>query len=335
MAQNGKILKKNEVLFKEGDNSECMYVVKTGRLSVFKSKGSNEIELAEIGPGQMIGEMAFFDGKPRSASVKAISDSEVLELPFKALKAQFDTFPEWVKAIIKTINEHLRDANKKIKNLEQGQSGINYRDGVKAKGTGLPPHQANKLCAILMLVAHKWGTAVPEGIDVKPGQLRKFTIQVFQEATNKMQTLMTLLQGLGILKQEDLGEGKQRITLLQPALLDGFVEWFNEYLYTEEEKRVNVEESEMKILRALLHFSKRSQPDDKGKTKINLIEIQNESMKELGYLVGLNDYNSIIKKGIASEKVSEKDVTFVTIDQAQLEKIYPYWQIFFGIQADA
>jgi CRP/FNR family transcriptional regulator, cyclic AMP receptor protein len=329
MAQHLRQLKAGEILFKDGDPSDAMYVVKKGRLSVFKSKGNAEVELAEVGPGSMIGEMAFFDQKPRSASVKAALDSEVIELPFKALKAQYETFPEWLKAIIKTINEHLREANKRIKNLEQGETAKGASGGAR----GIAPHQANKLCAILMFVAHKWGTQVPEGIDVKPGLLRKFTIQVFQEPTNKMQTLMGILCGMGIMKQEDLGEGKQKITLLKPDLLYGFVDWFNEYLFAAEDKKVTVGKDDLKIMHALIHFAKKGQPDDKGQTKVNLNTVQNESMKELGYLVGLNDVNNLSKSGLISDKISEKDGMSVTLDRAELEKLHPYWQLYYAIES--
>jgi CRP/FNR family cyclic AMP-dependent transcriptional regulator len=90
MSQRLRQLKQGELLFKEGDPSDSMYVVKKGRVSVFKLKGTQEVELAEVGPGQMIGEMAFFDRKPRSASIKATSDTEIIELPFNALQAQYD-----------------------------------------------------------------------------------------------------------------------------------------------------------------------------------------------------------------------------------------------------
>jgi len=313
-----------EVLFKEGEASESMFVVKKGRLTVFKSKGNSEIELAVVGAGQMIGEMAFFDRKPRSAGVKAITDAEVIELPFRNLQSQFDALPEWIKSMVKTINEHLREANKRIKNLEQVQNAAPGK-------AGMTPHQANKCCGILMLVAHKFGTKEAEGIDVKPGILRKFTIQVFQEPTTRMGNVMNILQGLGILKQEDLGEGKQRVTVYQLELLTDFVEWFNELLYKEASKRVVVEEAELKGFRALVHFGKRKTPDDKGKTKVSLTEIQNESMKELGYIITVNDVNGLIKKGVISDKVSEKDGSVaVNVDLPEMEKTYPFWQLLYA-----
>ncbi len=326
MAQNVKQLKQNELLFKEGDTSESMFIVKKGKLSVFKVKGSAEVELAEVGAGAMIGEMAFFDRKPRSASVKARLDSEIIELPFKALQAQYDTYPDWLKAIVKTINEHLRDANKRIKNLEQAEPAG------KGKTNNISPYQANKLCSIIMFVANKWGAPGPEGIDIRPSQLRKFTIQIFQEPTNKMQTLMAILSSLGIMKQEDLGEGRQKITLIQPEVLEGYVEWANEYLFTEESKKITVTRDELKTLRALVHFAKKLAPDDKGQTKINLNDLQNESMKELGYLVGPNDSNGLIEKKIVSDKISEKGATLIKVDAKSIEKVYPFWQIFYAIE---
>ena len=113
-----RTLKAGDVLFTEGDPSNAMYVVKSGQLSVFKGKNYHEVELAKIGPDEVVGEMAFFDHQPRSASVRAKKDSEVLELPFNALQAQFDALPNWIQALVKSINEHLRMANIRIKELE-------------------------------------------------------------------------------------------------------------------------------------------------------------------------------------------------------------------------
>lgn len=317
-----KKLASGELLFKEGDTPDAMYVVKRGRLIVFKQKGSSEVELAQISTGQMVGEMAFFDQKPRSASARADLDTEVIVLPFKSLQAQFDEFPEWIKAIVKTINEHLREANKRIKALEQ----VDDKGG---SSRGLSPYQANKLCSIISFVAQRYGTPDPTdgGVEIPSGMLRKFTIQVFQEPTNKMQLLIGNLQGLGLVKFQELGEGKVKINLLKPEVLQGFVEWYNEYLYASEDKKITVTAEDMKALRALAFYGAKSAPDAKGESKVNLQQVQNESMKDLGAVVVANDFNKVSQKGLCSEKFQEKEGLCVKVNAAEAEKLFNFWQI--------
>ena len=128
-----KKIAKDQYLFREGDPPDCMYVIKSGKLVVVKTKATSEIILAEIGPGAMVGEMAFFDNKPRSASVKAMKDSEVIALPYKALHAQFANFPEWCKAIMRTVNDSLRNANQRIKQLERDNKELQRANEILRK----------------------------------------------------------------------------------------------------------------------------------------------------------------------------------------------------------
>ena len=153
MSAASKQLNKGDILFREGDPSDACYVVKSGKISITKVKGNAEIELANLGPGQMFGEMAFFDNKPRSAGAKASADATVIILPFTSLTQQFQTFPQWLKAMVKTINDNLREANKRIKNLEQASKGDDKM---------FPPYTITKLVAILTLVAHRYGEKQPD-----------------------------------------------------------------------------------------------------------------------------------------------------------------------------
>jgi CRP/FNR family cyclic AMP-dependent transcriptional regulator len=314
-----KNLKKGEYLFREGDPAESMFVIKSGKLAVVRPKGGGEIVLAELGANDMIGEMAFFDNKPRSASIKAISDAVVIELPFKALHAQFKSFPEWVKAIMKSVNTHLRNANQKIKQLEKTDDDTSV----------FPPHTVTRLCAIIGMTAKVYGKPGEKaGIVVPTERLRRYTIQVFQQPTNKMDTMLELLQGLGHAKVEDLGEGNRRITVIDPDFLIRFVDFYNDWLFKSDDKRVNVEEKEMKSLRTLMHFGKRETPSDKGEVKVNLTQMQNDSMRELGFLFSVDDPNSLSEKGLIGEKFSvDGGGLAVSFNLSELETIYPYWEI--------
>src|SRR5438552_947030 len=72
-------LKKGQVLFREGDGGEEMFIVRRGSIVISKGvKDRVEQVLARIGPGDFFGEMALFDRSPRSATVQSDSDSILL-----------------------------------------------------------------------------------------------------------------------------------------------------------------------------------------------------------------------------------------------------------------
>ncbi len=313
-----RLLKKGEVLFREGDPSDMMYVIKSGKIAITKAKGSSEINLAELGPGDMLGEMAFFDSKPRSAGAKAISDAQVIELPFKALNAQFKTFPEWIKAIMRTVNTHLRNANTKIKNLEKTSED---------DATFFTPHLVTRLAAVLGLVASKYGEKVSEGTLVPPNRLRNYTIQIFQQPTSKMTKFQEVLKGLGHMKIEELGEGKQKLTLFSPEMLMGFVDFYNDWIFKSEDKRTTVQDKELKPLRALVHFGRKLTPDAKGSVKANLTHMQNESMREIGYLFNGDDINGLVESKLIGEKQSGEGALFVSFVMTDIEAQLQYWEI--------
>lgn len=107
-------LKDGEMLFNEGDSPDNMYIVRTGQISIYITKNGAEHELALVGTGELIGELALFDKKSRSASARAVGDASVVILPYTQLEKQMETLPEWVKITMKTLAEKLRITNEKL-----------------------------------------------------------------------------------------------------------------------------------------------------------------------------------------------------------------------------
>lgn len=93
-----------EILFKEGDSGQNMYVVLTGRLTI--SKDGQEI--AEIQGGEVFGEMAIIDSKNRSATVQAVVQSSIMEITrpqFDSLLASNDQF---LFSLLSTLSDRSR-----------------------------------------------------------------------------------------------------------------------------------------------------------------------------------------------------------------------------------
>ncbi len=325
MSQTAKKLAKGEFLFREGDTPDAMYVIKTGMIAITKTKGSGSIVLAEKKAGEMLGEMAFFDAKPRSAHAVAATDAEVIALPFVALQAQFNGFPEWIKAIVKTVTTQLREANTKIKTLEQVAN---------ENEEFFTPYMITRLIAIISLIGYKAGEKQADGSLVIPfNTLRNYCIQIFQAPTNKLDKIMEVLSALGMMKVEELGEGKKKITVIKHQVLTDFTDWYNKWLFTEEKKRVEILEKELPVLRALLFYGSKQTPDDKGEVTVNLTDMQNNSMKDLNNLFNVNDADPLVEKGLVQEKQSAAGgVLTMKIKYSEIAQTLPYWEIIYTLK---
>ena len=109
-----KTLKTNEILFTQGDLPDNMYIVKSGQIEVYYSEGDKEVHLSTVGAGELIGELALFDKKDRSASAKATCETSLVVLPYTSLEHQIERLPEWVKITMKSLSDRLRETNQKL-----------------------------------------------------------------------------------------------------------------------------------------------------------------------------------------------------------------------------
>jgi CRP-like cAMP-binding protein len=105
-------LAKNEALFHRGDRGNALYVIEQGRVRIVREdEQGRELVLNHCGPGEAIGEMSLFDQEPRSASVIAVTDSEVLELKRDAFFELIDQRPDVSLVLLQSLSSRLRFAS--------------------------------------------------------------------------------------------------------------------------------------------------------------------------------------------------------------------------------
>ena len=97
-------LRKGQVLFREGESGEEMFVVRSGTMIISKRvTGSVEQVLARIPAGDFFGEMALFDPAPRSATVQAETDVMLLVLDRPNLEDLIESNPRAAAAFFFTL----------------------------------------------------------------------------------------------------------------------------------------------------------------------------------------------------------------------------------------
>ena len=113
---------KDEVVIKEGEAGETMFLIINGTVSVLKGmekEGAREIELARIGVGDYFGEMALFEDTVRSASIKASEDSRFLVLHKQEFTEIVREYPQIALHICKALSGRMRELHEKLQNYEQ------------------------------------------------------------------------------------------------------------------------------------------------------------------------------------------------------------------------
>ena len=88
------------VLIHEGDPADCLYLVAAGRLRVVTTDDDgDEVQLAEIGRGDLVGEMALITNRPRTATVQVLRDTHLLRLSTAAFTQLVSNHPESARRI--------------------------------------------------------------------------------------------------------------------------------------------------------------------------------------------------------------------------------------------
>ncbi|MGI5861663.1 MAG: Crp/Fnr family transcriptional regulator [Myxococcales bacterium] len=105
---------KGTVLFEEGEPGDRMFVIDSGRVEIVKRVGNERLKIAELGPGESVGEMAILDGQPRSASAVVCEDAVLVVIDSKTFENLVRQSGEIAARIMRKLSQRLREANRQI-----------------------------------------------------------------------------------------------------------------------------------------------------------------------------------------------------------------------------
>ena len=104
-----------EVVFREGDDSDTCYVVRSGHARAIREHSDGrQITLATFGPGDIFGELAMFDDERRSATVEATDELEVLGILGGDMRALLARHPDIAVKLVISLGRRLRAANERL-----------------------------------------------------------------------------------------------------------------------------------------------------------------------------------------------------------------------------
>ena len=105
-----------ELIIQEGEKSNSMFVIGSGRVRVCKNFGAaNEIEIATLGPKEFFGEMCIVDTLPRCATIQAREPSTVFGISSMAFYRLYKSMPSQHSVLVLNI---ARDLSRRLRHLD-------------------------------------------------------------------------------------------------------------------------------------------------------------------------------------------------------------------------
>jgi CRP/FNR family transcriptional regulator, cyclic AMP receptor protein len=106
------------VIFHEGDAGAEMYVITQGRVEIRKTTGPSSAKtLTTLQAGDLFGEMALIDRKPRSATAVAVEPTKVLVLNDTLFDKMLVSNPDFARRMIRILSDRIRRSNTVIQSL--------------------------------------------------------------------------------------------------------------------------------------------------------------------------------------------------------------------------
>lgn len=119
MARLGKQYNDGEIIFRQGDKGNCMFVIQQGEVDVIAEADGREILLRTLGPTDFFGEMALFEEAIRTATIRSKGESRILTIDKKSFMGGVYEDPSLAFRIVETMSHRIRDLTDRLAKFEE------------------------------------------------------------------------------------------------------------------------------------------------------------------------------------------------------------------------
>lgn len=109
MADLGRLYQDGEIIVREGDPGDCMYVVQKGRVDVVANSGGDEVVLRSLGRNDFFGEMALFERDVRTSTARAVGQARILTVDRRTFLRGISEDPSLALRMVKIMSHRIKD----------------------------------------------------------------------------------------------------------------------------------------------------------------------------------------------------------------------------------
>ena len=112
----------NDFLFEEGDVGECAYIIESGSVELSIDKGGRILVIATLGEGEVLGEMAIIDKRPRTATARALEETKTIAIPLEYIEQKIEAADPTVRLFLRLVMERYRDIHARLSHVLESMS---------------------------------------------------------------------------------------------------------------------------------------------------------------------------------------------------------------------
>ena len=115
----GKVYEDGEIIIKQGEVGNCMYVIQTGEVEALAESGGKELRLRTMGRNEFFGEMALFEKAQRTATIRTTKPTRLLTIDKKNFLGGIHEDPSLAFRIVETMSHRIRDLTDRLAKYEE------------------------------------------------------------------------------------------------------------------------------------------------------------------------------------------------------------------------
>jgi CRP-like cAMP-binding protein len=116
----GRVYGDGEVIVRQGEAGDCMYVIQKGQAEVVQEREGKEVQLAVLGDRDDFGEMALFEREARSATVRALGEVRALTVDKMTFLRQVHEDPSLAFRILQKMSRRIRELDTELVRVKTG-----------------------------------------------------------------------------------------------------------------------------------------------------------------------------------------------------------------------
>jgi hypothetical protein len=331
---SAKTVKRGELLFKEGDKITSLIFIQAGNGTVCLQRPKKNIEVMPIGPNQILGETALMGGNTHTFSAVANSEIKFMEIPIDLAKTQVDAAPQFLKALIKSLNERLKLALNDVRSNKMEKDSSPCPEDQVAKIFGTIYHTAS----------HKGAkdAADPKKMTVDWLTMKQYAQRIFVESPRRLEQAVSLLVKLKLAafemgKPPENPDGPDEIMKVHyfdlPAV-EAFFEFFQYYYFKGGRGDIlKIDDTAIALLNQFIKMGQSLEKDRFGAVSIDMPKAVEVFKEDMGINLSPGHFAQLEQKGIFAKRSAKQDGTIaLSFELKEYETTAKIWKILKEIE---